>query len=98
MSLTHNFPIKIRLRRTWLPSEKIVKKKGIPLSFYVDKDSKFITTRHGGLHVSIKKEQEKTQIARAWGEVGINVIYAESPQGKGRIERLWETFQDRLVR
>ena len=29
--------------------------------------------------------------------LGINVIYAESPQGKGRIERLWGTFQDRLI-
>jgi len=34
---------------------------------------------------------------RAWEELGINVIYAESPQGKGRIERLWGTFQDRLI-
>ena len=76
---------------------EIVKKKGIPLSLYVDKDSKFITTRHGVLHVRIKKEQEKTQMARAWEELGINVIFAESPQAKGRIERLWGTFQDRLI-
>jgi hypothetical protein len=34
---------------------------------------------------------------RAWEKLGINVIYAESPQGKGRIERLWGTFQDRLI-
>lgn len=52
--------------------KKIVKIKGIPLSLYVDKDSKFITTRHGGLHVNIKKEQGKTQMARAWEELGIN--------------------------
>ena len=77
--------------------KEIVKKKGIPSSLYVDKDSKFIITRHGGLHVNIKKHQEKTQMARAWEELGINVIYADSPQGKGRIERLWRTFQDRLV-
>ena len=77
--------------------KEIVKKKGIPLSLYVDKDSKFITTRHGGLHVNIKKEQEKTQMQRAWEELGINVIFAESPQAKGRIERLWGTFQDRLI-
>jgi len=62
--------------------KEIVKKKGSPLSVYVDKDSKFITTRHGGLHVNIKEHQEKTQMARAWEELGINVIYAESPQGK----------------
>ncbi len=79
-------------------SKEIIKRKGIPLSLYVDKDSKFITTRHGGLHVNIKKDQEKTQMQRAWEELGINVIYAESPQAKGRIERLWGTFQDRLIR
>ncbi|GAH28519.1 unnamed protein product, partial [marine sediment metagenome] len=39
----------------------------------------------------------KTQMQRAWEELGINVIYAESPQAKGRIERLWGTFQDRLI-
>ncbi len=77
--------------------KRIIKIKGVPLSLYVDKDSKFITTRHGGLHVRIKKNQEKTQMARAWEELGINVIFAESPQGKGRIERLWGTFQDRLI-
>jgi len=36
-------------------------------------------------------------MARAWEELGINVIFADSPQGKGRIERLWGTFQDRLI-
>jgi len=77
--------------------KRIIKMKGVPLSLYVDKDSKFITTRHGGLHVRIKKNQEKTQMARAWEELGINVIFAESPQAKGRIERLWGTFQDRLI-
>ncbi len=40
--------------------ERIIKRKGIPLSLYVDKDSKFITTRHGGLYVNIKKVEEKT--------------------------------------
>lgn len=77
--------------------KEIVKRKGIPLSLYVDKDSKYITIRHGGLHVNIKRNQEKTQMQRAWEELGINVIYAESPQAKGRIERLWGTFQDRLI-
>ena len=92
-----SLPTRIALKRIWLPPKGIIKRKGIPLSLYVDKDSKFITTRHGGLHVNIKKEQEKTQMQRAWEELGINVIYAESPQAKGRIERLWGTFQDRLI-
>ncbi|OQB75327.1 MAG: hypothetical protein BWX89_00053 [candidate division TA06 bacterium ADurb.Bin131] len=77
----------------------IFERKGFPLSIYLDRDSKFITTRRGGLHVELKDGvyEKKTQIARALEELGIKMIYAGSPQAKGRIERLWGTFQDRLV-
>jgi len=44
--------------------KEIVEKKGISLSLYVDRDSKFITTRHGGLHVNIKRHHKETQMAR----------------------------------
>lgn len=77
--------------------KEIVSSKGIPIAFYVDRASHFFTTRHGGTHVNIKEEQEDTQIQRACKEIGINIIGALSPQAKGRIERLFETFQDRLV-
>jgi hypothetical protein len=36
-------------------------------------------------------------VGRALQELGIEIIVARSPQAKGRIERLWRTFQDRLV-
>jgi len=78
-------------------SKKIIQIKGIPLSIYVDRDSKFITTRHQGIHVNLKGNYKETQMGRAWDELGINVIFADSPQAKGRIERLWQTFQDRLI-
>lgn len=91
------FALKDSLEANMAVLKTIIEKKGIPLSLYVDKDSKFITIRHGGLHVNIKRDQQKTQMQRAWDELGINVIYAESPQAKGRIERLWGTFQDRLI-
>jgi transposase len=80
-----------------LVMKEIVKRKGIPLGFYVDGASHFFTTRHGGTHVRIKEEQEETQIERAIKELGSNLIPAGSPQAKGRIERLFGTFQDRLV-
>jgi len=91
------FALKDSVEKNMTTSKEIIKRKGVPLSLYVDKDSKFITTRHGGLHVNIRKDQGKTQMQRAWEELGINVIFAESPQAKGRIERLWGTFQDRLI-
>lgn len=43
------------------------------------------------------KRQNFAQFERACHELGIDIIYADSPQGKGRIERMWSTFQDRLV-
>jgi len=91
------FALKDSLEANMAVLKTIIEKKGIPLSLYVDRDSKFITTRHGGLYVNIKRNQQKTRMQRAWDELGINVIYAESPQAKGRIERLWRTFQDRLI-
>jgi hypothetical protein len=41
--------------------------------------------------------REPTQLGRVLAELGIASIQARSPQAKGRIERLWGTFQDRLV-
>lgn len=75
---------------------RIVSNKGIPLSFYCDKDVNFKTTRHGGLHHRLQTEYTSTQIARALEELGVKIIYANSPQAKGRVERAWGTFQDRL--
>ena len=43
-------------------------------------------------------ERRLTQVGRALAELGIASIAAHSPQAKGRIERLWETWQDRLVK
>ena len=79
--------------------KEIFERKGIPLSIYLDKDSKFITIRKGGLHVDLKDGiyEKKTQIARALETLGVRMIYANSPQAKGRIERVWKIFQDRLV-
>lgn len=72
--------------------------KGLFMSLYVDKASHFKTTRHGGLHYNVPCEQEETQIERALDELGINVIPANSPQAKGRIEVTFRLFQDRLIK
>ena len=79
--------------------QEIVCSKGIPLALYSD--------RHGIFQRSVKDpdtleeqlsgERQPTQFGRALKELGIQPILALSPQAKGRIERLWGTFQDRLV-
>ena len=68
---------------------------GIPLSMYSDKHTIFrspITDKKK----EAGEEANHTQFGRALAELGINIIHANSPQAKGRIERLWETLQSRL--
>ena len=77
---------------------RLIRRYGVPAAVYTD--------RHGMFHrdappLSIADqlagELAGTQISRALRELGIHWIPASSPQSKGRIERLFGTFQDRLV-
>jgi transposase len=79
--------------RVW---KRIIETYGIPLSMYCDGDSKFKTTRHEGVHHQLTDDYEETQIERALRELGVSIIIAGSPEAKGRVERAWGTFQDRL--
>ena len=65
---------------------------GLPASIYRDGSSVFAPS-----HSTQPQRDEATQVARALTELGITSIHAGSPQAKGRIERAWGTFQDRLV-
>ena len=72
--------------------EGLVRQWGIPLALYSDRHSAFkYNARQKPVPV------ETTQFARVMRELGIQQIFALSPQAKGRVERLLETFQDRLV-
>jgi len=78
---------------------RFIELKGLFYSLYVDKASHFKTTRHAGIHYNVSAEQdEETQIERALGELDINVIPANSPQAKGRIEVTFRLLQDRLIK
>jgi len=79
--------------------EEIIKSKGIPLSLYSDRHSIFqVNPKQGeSLEEQLAGERQPTQFGRALKELGIQSIVARSPQAKGRVERLWGTFQDRLV-
>jgi len=60
----------------------------------MDKDSKYKTARHKNLYQKLKEEPYKdTQIAKALKELGMNIIYAGSPQAKGRIERDFKLYR-----
>lgn len=75
---------------------------GIPISLYPDKYSVFFPPKKVNDHLTIEEQlngRQKgiTQFGRIVEELGIEMFPANSPQAKGRIERLWETLQSRLV-
>lgn len=76
----------------------LVESEGIPWSVYRDRHGTFQRNdEHWSVAEQLSGRQFPTQVGRALEELGIESIAARSPQGKGRVERLWKTFQDRLV-
>jgi len=71
-----------------------LEKHGKPRSIYLDKFS----TYQMGQQVALENHDLKTQFQRAMTELRIEPIFANSPQAKGRVERLFNTLQDRLIK
>lgn len=71
-----------------------LKKNGKPASIYMDKFSTYKMSQK----TAIDNHDLKTQFQRALSELQIEPIFANSPQAKGRVEKLFETLQDRLVK
>lgn len=71
---------------------------GRPWALYTDKNSLFVTSRPVQRQEQLRGQPARTQFGRALDELGIEWIAAHSPQAKGRIERLFGTLQDRLVK
>ena len=75
-----------------------IKKNGIPVSVYLDKHSTYKSTKKPSIEDELNNVESLSQFGRALEELGVKVIYAGSPQAKGRIERLFRTFQNRLIK
>jgi transposase len=78
---------------------QIVSTSGIPLALYHDGHATFARHDHEpeSLEEQLQGRRHDTQFGRLMAELGIRSIRSRSPQGRGRIERTWGTFQDRLV-
>jgi transposase len=78
---------------------QIVASKGVPVAVYHDRHGIFEPNAKGELSLAeqLGGGREPTQCGRALAELAIGSIAARTPQAKGRIERLWGTFQDRLT-
>jgi hypothetical protein len=77
---------------------QLVTTYGLPLALYGDRLNVFVRNDpHWTLEEQLRGLQDPTHFGRLLRELGIGFIAAGSPQAKGRIERLWQTLQDRLV-
>jgi transposase len=79
--------------------QHIVQNEGIPAALYHDRHSIFELPpdKLPSIEEQLEGKRPLTQFGRLMEELDITSIAALSPQAKGRVERLWGTFQDRLV-
>ena len=77
----------------------IIERHGVPLALYSDRHGIFQRSpkEPESLAEQLRGRRDPTQLGRALEELDIRLILAHTPQAKGRIERAWGTFQDRLV-
>jgi hypothetical protein len=78
--------------------QRSIGRHGLPQSVYLDKHSTYKTTRQPNLDEELRGKRAATQFERALGELALEMIHADSPQAKGRVERLFGTLQDRLIK
>jgi len=74
------------------------KKYGLPIKVYLDKHTTYKSTAKQTIQDELDQVEPLSQFERALKELGVEVLHAHSPQAKGRIERLFRTFQDRVVK
>lgn len=72
---------------------------GLPQSLYADKHSTYKSQRKLTIEEELEGVEEPlSQFGRALDDLGVEMIHAHSPQAKGRVERLFATFQDRVIK
>ena len=72
----------------------LIQSYGIPLALYADRHGVF---KHTPPSETAAAPTQFSRVSRAMGELGVELIFARSPQAKGRVERTAGTLQDRLV-
>lgn len=78
--------------------KRYIRKYGLPMSVYLDGHTTYKSTAKASIEQELNQEMPLSAFERALKELGVEVIHANSPQAKGRVERLFKTLQDRLVK
>jgi transposase len=78
--------------------KRYIKRYGIPQSVYLDKHSTYKSWAEPTIEEQLNGQRPMSHFEKSLEELAVEVIHANSPQAKGRVERLFKTLQDRLVR
>jgi transposase len=78
--------------------KRYIKRYGIPQSVYLDKHTTYRSPKKPSVEDELANQKTLSQMERVFKELGVDVIHADSPQAKGRVERSFRTHQDRLVK
>jgi hypothetical protein len=78
--------------------QRYVRHYGLPLAVYTDKHTTYRSPAEPTVEDQLAGTKPQSQFGRALSELGVDLIAAHSPQAKGRVERLFKTFQDRLIK
>ena len=78
--------------------KRYIRKYGIPMSIYMDKHTTYKSPAEPSIEDELNGTVPLSEFGRALTELEVKIIHAHSPQAKGRIERLFKTLQDRLVK
>jgi transposase len=77
---------------------EICRTHGLPLALYADRHTIFQSPKEPSVAEQLTGKLPRSQFGRLVDDLGIRLIPAHSPQAKGRVERLFGTLQDRLVK
>ena len=78
--------------------KRYIRRYGLPHSVYIDRLSTYKSLKKPSIEDELDNREPQSQVQRALSELGVDVIFAHSAQAKGRIERLFRTLQDRLIK
>ena len=78
--------------------KRYIKRYGIPQSIYLDKHTTYRSPVKPTREDELYDRRHLSQFERSAKELGIELIHADSPEAKGRVERDFKTYQDRLVK
>ncbi len=78
--------------------KRYIKQYGVPKSVYLDKHTTYKSWAEPTIEEELNGQKPMSHFEKSLAALEIEVIHANSPQAKGRVERLFKTLQDRLVR